>query len=154
MDLSQHELAVRLSLSVNTFRMWDSGVRHAPAAVVMRAREEFASWTKQHELLPLDQLAEELGVHLRTLQAAARTGRLEAYFSVRSTFGRPIRSASRAAGEQFLARHYRCFSGQAMCPLPLPSVPDDYDDQIRTLRQRMQLTQGALAERIGAARKA
>jgi hypothetical protein len=29
---------------------------------------------RQSELLPLDQLAEELGVHLRSLQAAARTG--------------------------------------------------------------------------------
>jgi hypothetical protein len=48
--------------------------------------------------LPLDQLAKELHVHLRTLQAAARTGRLEAHFSVRSAFGRPIRRASRAAG--------------------------------------------------------
>jgi hypothetical protein len=47
--------------------------------------------------LPLDQLATELGVHARTLQPAARSGRLAAHFSVRSVFGRPIRRASRAA---------------------------------------------------------
>jgi hypothetical protein len=47
--------------------------------------------------LPLDQLATELGVHVRTLQAAARSGRLAAHFSIRSVFGRPIRLASRAA---------------------------------------------------------
>ena len=93
-------------------------------------------------------------MHIRTLQAAARTGRLEAQFSVRSAFGRPIRFASRAAGEQFLARHYRCFSGQQLCPLPLPTVPDDYDEHLRDLRRRMRLTQGALAQRIGAAGKA
>jgi hypothetical protein len=74
-------------------------------------------------LLPLTQLAKELGVHIRTLQAAARAGRLEAHFSVRSAFGRPIRSASRTVGAQFLATHYRCFSGQAICRLPLPTVP-------------------------------
>ena len=54
--------------------------------------------------LPLDQLAQELHVHIRTLQAAARTGRLHAHFTVRSAFGRPIRYASRAAGEQFISR--------------------------------------------------
>jgi ribosome-binding protein aMBF1 (putative translation factor) len=91
---------------------------------------------------------------LRTLQAAARTGRLDAHFSVRSAFGRPIRHASRTAGDQFIARHYRCFSGQEVCPLPLPTVPDDYDDRLRRLRRQMRLTQAALARRIGAAGKA
>jgi hypothetical protein len=66
-----------------------------------------AARAKERELLPLDQLARELGVHLRTLRAAARTGRLDAHFSVRSVFGRPIRFASRAAGQRFLATHYR-----------------------------------------------
>lgn len=60
----------------------------------------------------------------------------------------------RAAGEQFLATHYRRFSGQPACPLPLPSVPDDYEAQLRDLRRRMRLTQDALARRIGAAGKA
>jgi DNA-binding XRE family transcriptional regulator len=93
-------------------------------------------------------------VHIRTLQAAARTGRLETEFSVRSAFGRPLRRASRAAGEAFLSTHYRCFSGQAICPLPLPVVPTDYDKNLRVLRQQLRLTQGALARRIGAAGKA
>lgn len=152
-DLSQRDLARLLDVPVNTFRMWDSGLRHAPAHVVTRAREALASWAKQRELLPLDRLARELGVHIRTLQAAARTGRLEAHFSVRSAFGRPIRCASRAAGEQFLARHYRRFSGQEVCPLPLPTVPNDYDERLRDLRRRIRLTQDTLARRIGAAGK-
>lgn len=99
-------------------------------------------------------LAQELGVHIRTLQAAAPTGRLEARFSVRSAFGRPIRRASRAAGEQFLAKHYRRFSGQAVCPVPLPTVPSNYDQRLRDVRQRLRLTQAAMARRIGAAGKA
>jgi hypothetical protein len=48
------------------------------------------------ELLTLEDLAKALGVHIRTLQAAARTGRLEVEFGVRSVFGRPLRRVSRA----------------------------------------------------------
>src|SRR5262249_50384034 len=99
-------------------------------------------------------LAKELGVHTRTLRAAARTRRLDAHFNVRSVFGRPIRSASRAAGELFLARHYRRFSGQEIWPLLLPIVPNDYDQYVRRLRRRLGLTQRAFAQKIGAAGKA
>lgn len=152
--LGQREFAALLSIPLETYRPWDSDRRVASAAVLRRAREAVVHHQRQHELLPLDQLARELHVHLRTLQAAARTGRLDAQFSVRSAFGRPIRHASRAAGHQFIARHYRCFSGQEVCPLPLPTVPDDYDDRLRGLRRRMRLTQAALARRIGAAGKA
>jgi DNA-binding transcriptional regulator YiaG len=153
-NLSQQEFARLLGVPVNTFRMWDSGLRLAPVPIVKRAREALDAFARRHELLPLEQLAKELGVHVRTLQAAARTGRLEAHFSVQSVFGRPIRSASRAAGDQFMAKHYRCFSGQAVCPLPLPIVPAHYDAHVRALRRRMRLTQDALARRIGAASKA
>ena len=93
-------------------------------------------------------------MHVRRLQAAARTGRMKTQFSVRSVFGHPMRLASRDAGEQFIARHYRCFSGQATCPAPLPTVPDDYDKRLRDLRHRTGLTQDALARQIGAAGKA
>ena len=152
--LGQREFAALLSIPLETYRPWDSGRRVVPVGVLQRAREAVVHHQRQHELLPLDQLARELHVHLRTLQAAARTGRLETHFSVRSVFGRPIRRASRAAGDQFMAKHYRCFSGQDVCPLPLPPVPDDYDDRLRELRRRMRLTQEALARRIGAAGKA
>src|SRR5262249_328691 len=109
---------------------------------------------RQLELLSLAELAKELGVHVRTLQAAARTGRLKAQFSVRSVFGRPMRFASREAGEHFITKHYRCFSGQEICPAPLPAVPGDYDQRLRDLRRRRVMTQGALARQIGAAGKA
>ena len=52
-----------------------------------------ARHTHQHEQLPLDRLASELGVHVRTLQAAARTGRLEVEFDRRSVWGRPRRDS-------------------------------------------------------------
>jgi ribosome-binding protein aMBF1 (putative translation factor) len=53
-----------------------------------------------------------------------------------------------------MVRHYRRFSGQATCPAPLPRVPNDYNKRLRDLRRRTGLTQGALAQRIGAAGKA
>jgi len=134
--------------------MWDSGLRRPPVHLVTQAREALAAHARQHQLLPLAELAKALGVHVRTLQAAARTGRLETQFSVRSVFGRPIRSASRDAGQRFIARHYRCFSGQEMCPAPLPAVRHDYDKRLRDLRRRRGLTQDAVARRIGAAGKA
>jgi transcriptional regulator with XRE-family HTH domain len=129
-------------------------LRRPPSRIVTRTREALAAQTRRQEHLPLAELARELGVHVRTLQAAARTGRLKTQFSARSVFGRPMRFASRDAGEQFIARHYRCFAGQEICPAPLPTVPDDYDERLRDVRRRRGLTQGALAQGIGAAGKA
>ena len=152
--MKQREFAALLSVPLETLRTWDSGRRRVPPVVVRRARHVVAHHHRQQELLPLAALASELGMHVRTLQAAARTGRLQAHFSVRSVFGRPMRCASRAAGQQFLARHYRCFSGQEVCPAPLPTVPNDYDKRLRDVRSRSGLSQDALARRIGAASKA
>ena len=152
--LGQGEFAALLSVPAETFRPWDSGRRATPVALLQRARDVVAHYQRQHELLPLDQLAKEFHVHLRTLQAAVRNGRLEAHFSVKSVFGRPRRLATRAAAEQFMATHYRRFGGQKQCPAPLPAVPPDYDQQLRDLRRRLRLTQTGLARRIGAAGKA
>jgi|MDTC01.3.fsa_nt_gb DNA-binding transcriptional regulator YiaG len=152
--LSQQDCAEVLNVSLETFRTWDSGRRPVPAAEIQRARKTLADHTRQTELLTLQELASELGVHVRTLRAAARTGRLDTSFSVRSVFGHPRRMASRAAGEKFKRTHYRCFAGQAACPAPLPVVPADYDQQLKHLRSRLKLSQQALAQRIGAAGKA
>ena len=130
------------------------GQRPTACARVTQAREALAEQARRRELLSLAELAKELGVHVRTLQAASRTGRLETQFSVRSIFGRPMRAASRDAGERFIARHYRCFSGQETCSAPLLTVPLNYDKRLRDVRRRKGLTQEALARRIGAAGKA
>ena len=102
-DLSQHDFAALMSVPVNTFHMWDSGLRPVPTPMLLRAQATAARHARQTEFLPLVQLAGELGVHVRTLQAAVRTGRLAAHFSVQSVFGRPRRLATRAAAEQFMA---------------------------------------------------
>ncbi len=152
--LGQREFAALLSVALETFRTWDSGRRGVPTQMLQRARAVVTHHARQTELLPLDQLANELHVHVRTLQAAVRTGRLDAHFSVKSVFGRPVRFATRAAGERFMATHYRRFAGQQACPCPLSTVPDDYDQQLRILRRRLRLTQDGLARCTGAAGKA
>jgi hypothetical protein len=143
--LGQRAFAALMSIPLETFRTWDSGRRAIPAPVLQRARDVVADHARQHQPLPLGRLAEELHVHVRTLQAAVRTGRLEAHFTVRSAFGRPIRFATRAAGERFMATHYRRFAGQPARPGPLPVVPNDYDMGLRILRRRSQVTQAGLA---------
>ena len=79
--LSQRQCAELLDVRVETFRTWDSGRRSVPTTVLHGARTIIADHARQTELLPLSRLAAELGVHVRTLQAAARTGRLSAQFS-------------------------------------------------------------------------
>ena len=67
-----------MNVPTNTYRMWDSGLRPVSQRTLRRARDVVCELARQHELLPLDRLASYLGVHVRTLQAAARTGRLSA----------------------------------------------------------------------------
>ena len=152
--LTQRECALLIEVPLGSFRMWDSGLRALPAPLLERARARIAQHKDETELLSLAQLARELGVHVRTLQRAVRTGRLAAKFSTRSAFGRPLRSATRAAAARFMATHYRRFGGQEKCMAPLPSIPVDYDRHLRTLRRRLRLSQAAFATRVGAAGKA
>jgi DNA-binding transcriptional regulator YiaG len=153
-NLTQQELATLLDVPLNTFRMWDSGLRPTPPHLLERASLAMTEHSRDSELLSLDQLAVELGVHQRTLRAAARIGRLRVQFSIRSAFGRPIRLATRAAGHDFMRTHYRHYGRKGLDVPPLPSVPHDYDKRLKNLRRRLGLTQEALARRIGAANKA
>ena len=152
--LIQYEFATLIGIPVNTFRMWDSGLRPVPAHVLPRTRRATIAHARQTQLLPLSALAAELDVHVRTLQVAARTGRLDVHFSEQSVFGRPRKVASRAAAGRFMRTHYRRFAGQAPSPAPLPSVPPDYDVRLKSLRAQLKLSQQALARLIGAAGKA
>ena len=152
---TQRAFAELIGVPVNTLRMWDSGLRQAPAFALAQAREALARQVHQQALLPLNTLARELKMHVRTLQAAARTGRLEVRVCGRSLSGRRRRLATRAAADAFKRTYYRQFSGQdpgVFAPTLL--VPADYDRQLKQLRQRMRLSQSALAMKIGAANKA
>ena len=75
-------------------------------------------------------------------------------FSVCSVFGRPIRLATRAAGQAFMRTHYRDFGRPRRIGSPLPSVPPDYHVYLKRLRRQLRFTQADLARRIGAANKA
>jgi DNA-binding transcriptional regulator YiaG len=154
-DLSQSEFAALMGVPTNTFRMWDSGLRLIPPQMLQRAKGAATEHARNSELLSLDQLARELGVHQRTLRAAARMGRLQVTFSIQSVFGRPLRLATRAAGWAFMRTHYRHY-GRRPGPVvaPLPSVPHDYDARLKSLRHRLRLTQADLARRVGAANRA
>ena len=152
--LGQRAFAALLSVPLETVRTWDSGRRSIPPNMLERAKLAATEHTRNSELLSLDQLARELGVYQRTLRAAARTGRLRVTFSSRSAFGRPIRLATRAAGQAFMRKDYRRYGGQSQALAPLPSVPDDYDARLKRLRRRLRLTQHDLARRLGAANKA
>ena len=94
-NLGQREFAALLSVPLETLRTWDSGRRSIPVPVLQRAAVAVAQHPRQNELLPLNRLARELHVHVRTLQAAARTGRLDARFSCGRSLDVP--SASRRA---------------------------------------------------------
>jgi DNA-binding transcriptional regulator YiaG len=143
-----------LGVPVNSLRMWDSGLRPTPNRILERARSAAVHAARYHEPLTLPALAEALNVHVRTLQAAARTGRLEVQYASRSLFGRPLRLATRLAGRVFLETYYKRYGGQAQGLFRVPRpAPSDYQDRLRGLRRRLKISQSDLAELVGAANK-
>ncbi len=155
-------------MPLNTLRMWDSGVRQIPRAVFVRLTRALAlkrPTTKaaratvnnldENALAPLKVLAAEFGIHVATLQAAARTGTLAVHLSERSAFGRPVVYASRHAVNVFRDTHYRQSRRPLVSGAPVQViVPSDYAERLKTLRGRLGVSQKGLAERIGAAGKA
>jgi DNA-binding transcriptional regulator YiaG len=156
LQLSQSQFAKLLGVSAETYRTWDSGRRLVPDALLDRARA-LAATNDPHRLWSLQQLAAELGVHVRTLRDAARTGRLDVVYENRVVFRNPIPRATLAAGRIFMERHYRRSYSRfaARPPVPKrPSVPSDWDRRLLRIRRELRLTQSRLAEQIGAAGKA
>src|SRR5262245_13655184 len=96
---TQTAFADHLGISAETYRVWESGRRIPPRAIVDRARR--LKETDCGRLLPLQQLAMEYHVHVRTLRKAAHDGRLDAVFSTRAAFGHAVAFASRQAVESF-----------------------------------------------------
>jgi DNA-binding transcriptional regulator YiaG len=156
LNLSRAECAAALGVAVETFRTWDAGRRSPPAAVVRHA-ETLMVKRPAHQGLPLQLLANELHVHVRTLRAAAHDGRLAATFSPRPYFGQLTATATREAGARFMATWYRRTYGRgrrrlvAVCRV---TVPANYAATLVGLRHRLGLSQQRLAARVGAASKA
>jgi DNA-binding transcriptional regulator YiaG len=178
--LLQREFADLLQVPINTLRMWDSGIRPVPSHILHRAKaavaehtrnatvlapalldipakvQEFAQRGDGREPLPLATIAGLIHVHVRTLNAAARDGRLRVTYDTRTTF-RSLRTRATLADAEMFLRGYR---EKGLWPTVRPplltwdQIPSDYDTQIRRIRRRLRLTQAAFATRVGAARKA
>jgi DNA-binding transcriptional regulator YiaG len=156
-DLSQQQFASRLGIPVNTFRMWDSGLRSPQRHVLALAREVVANHHREHELLSLDRLAVEFRIHQRTLRDAVRAGRLAVHLSTRSAFGRPIRLATRATVRAYQQQFYRRSYSRTMHKPPRPArvaLPVDYAERVTLTRHALRLTLSEFAVRLGAANKA
>src|SRR5947207_9788900 len=126
LGLSQAECATALGVALETFRTWDAGRRPAPEAIVSEARALKAK-RPLHDRVPLQVLADELHVHVRTLRAAAHDGRLAATFGPPPYFGKLTATATRDAGARFMATWYRRTYGRgrrrlvAVCRLSVPA---------------------------------
>lgn len=156
LNLSQAECAAALGVALETFRIWDSGRRTPPTAVVRRA-EALTVKRPAHQRLPLQLLADELHVHVRTLRSAAHDGRLTATFSPRPFFGKLTATATREAGARFMATWYRRTYGRGrrrLVAVCRATVPGNYAATLVCLRHRLGISQQQLAARIGAASKA
>lgn len=154
--LSQPKFAALLGVSAESYRPWDSGRRAVPAPWLDKARQ-LAVANDPCRLWSLQELATELGVHVRTLRDAARSGRLEVTYANHVVFRNSVPRSTIAAGRAFMEQYYRQ-SYSRFAPKPQPpertSVPSDWARQLLRVRRELRLTQGQLAERIGAAGKA
>jgi DNA-binding transcriptional regulator YiaG len=156
LHMSQAECAAALGVAVETFRTWDAGRRPPPEAVVHRA-QTLTVKRPSHDLVPLQILADELHVHVRTLRAAAHDGRLAATFGSRPFFGKLTATATREAATRFMATWYRRTYGRGrrrLVPVCRVTVPANYAAHLIGLRQRLGLSQDQLATKVGAASKA
>ena len=149
---SQAAFAATLGASPESYRTWDAGRRAPPPKVLARARA-LATHRDDHALLPLPVLALLVGVHVKTLRAAARDGRLPVTYDTRTTFRHLRARATPAAARAFRRSYYRRMV-RPDDPLTWASVPSDYAEQIRALRRARGLSQAQLATLVGAARKA
>ena len=93
---SQAAFAAMFGASPESYRTWDAGRRATPVKILARARA-LATHRDDHALLPLPVLALLIGVHVKTLRAAARDGRLPVTYDTRTTFRRLRARATPAA---------------------------------------------------------
>ena len=156
LQLSQPAFARLLGVSPETYRVWDSGRRRVPDPWLDKARAVLVR-NDPERLWSLHGLANELGVHVRTLRDAARSGRLEVIYGNRVVFRNPVPKATLAAGRAFVQKYYKqSYSRFAIRPHAVAhtDAPPDWAVQLRELRRNLRLTQSQLAAHIGACGKA
>lgn len=171
--LTQADFAALLDLPLETLRTWDSGRRKPTAATLVRIMSIVAGLLEQryaarvhatdpeipdyNKLLGLLELSRLIGVSVYRLREAARDGRLLVAYSNRSAFGRPVPRATLAAGEEYKRRYFG--KKQRWVPRPeqpncLSDVPANYDQALKEVRARLNLSQAQLAAKVGAAGRA
>ena len=152
---SQAVFAAMLGVSAESYRTWDAGRRVPPPKILARARAS-ATHRDDQELLPLPVIALLIGVHVKTLRAAARAGRLSVTYDTRTTFRRLRARATVADAKAFRRSYYgrTVRPDDRRAPLTWASVPRDYAAQIRAVRRARGLSQAQLATLVGAAHKA
>ena len=152
---SQAAFAARLGVSPESYRTWDAGRRATPPQMLARARV-LATHRNDHALLPLPVLALLVGVHVKTLRAAARNGRLPVTCDTKTTFRRLRPRATLKDARDFRRHYYGTQRRPPTAPGPLTwaSIPEDYDVQLTALRRHLGISQAGLARRVGAAGKA
>ena len=155
LGVSQSAFAAQLNVPRETYRPWDAGRREPPPHLLTRART-LAGYPDETVLLPLPVLASLIGVHVRTLHAAARSGRLVVTYDTRTTFRRLRPRATLKDARDFRRNYYGTQRRPPTAPGPLTwaSVPEDYDVHLTALRRRLDLSQVGLARLVGAAGKA
>ena len=123
---SQAAFAAMLGVSPESYRTWDAGRRATPPHILARARA-LATHRDDHALLPLPVLALLIGVHVKTLRAAARNGRLPVTYDTRTTFRRLRARATLAAAPQFRRSYFgrQVRPADRLQPLSWASVPED-----------------------------
>jgi len=153
LGLSQAQFAAELGVPLETYRTWDSGRRHVRPEVLTRANA-CALRHNPHALLPLDTLALLVHVHVRTLHAAAKDGRLRVTYDTRTTFRR-LRTRATLV-DAFLHAYFETavWPKQRPAPLRWDTVPPDCAVRIRNLRQQLGMTLTEFAAQVGAACKA
>ena len=152
---SQAVFAAMLGAPPESYRTWDAGRRATPPKMLARARA-LVTHRDDHAFLPLSVLALLIGVHVKTLRAAGRDGRLPVTHDTRTTFRRLRARATPADARAFRRSYYgrQVRPADRRQPLTWASVPEDYAAQIRALRRAHGLSQGQLATLVGAAHKA
>lgn len=153
--VSQRAFAAQLGVPSETYRTWESGRRPAPADRLTQARL-LAGLPDPDSLRPLAELAVMARVHVRTLQNAARDGRLRVTYDTRTTFRRLRPRASLADVQRFKAEYFgkQVRPADRKAPLAGVLIPADYDQVIRLCRERRALSQAEFARLLGAAGKA
>ena len=115
---SQAAFAAVLGVSPESYRTWDAGRRATPPKMLARARA-LAMHCDDHALLPLPVLALLIGVHVKTLRAAARDGRLPVIYDTKTTFRRLRARATPAAARAFRWSYYGRTVAQPIVVRPL-----------------------------------